>query len=281
MVEKYTSIYSVLDKIRRDIGEEAEYQWTNIKEWIAEVMQKVNTSTTMTLANTTVLVDNYRASIPCNLVRTIAVTHNDCRLVYGIRKNTGNESQLGQDANYWINKFYINTVTKYDEDGNLIESQIIDNRQDLQYLGESNVTTEYYTIDGDYYKFSFETGFAEIDYIGVYTDENGLPFIPDNTSLREAMFLYVLYKMLMRGYSHSIFKGIEGVTIVKQMYEKELQKAVNGITFPSADEMRSFIASYVKLIPNIYQGDYYNQNTESRTNERTSTRQSYTNIWRG
>jgi hypothetical protein len=240
------------------------------------------------------LVDNYRASIPCNLVRTIAVTHNGCRLrygldirnltkdrVYGIRKNSDNESTLGQDANYWVNKFYINTITKYDEDGNLIESQIIDNRQDLQYLGESNVTTEYYTIDGDYYKFSFETGFAEVDYIGVYTDENGLPFIPDNTSLREAMFLYVLYKMLMRGYSHPIFKGIEGVTIVKQMYEKELQKAVSGITFPSADEMRSFISSYVKLIPNIYQGDYYNQNTESRNNERTSTRQSYTNIWRG
>lgn len=299
MIEKYTSIYTVLDKIRTDIGEEAEYRWSDIKNWVAEFMQKIATQKTMVLANTQLQVTDHRAKIPCNVVRTIAVSYENQRLRYGtdVRNLTGqrtfklngtvattNLQTADSDISYlndlFIDNLYVRNILSYDESGNLLESQIVDARSHITKMQTSTLLNDYYTIDGEWYKFSFESGLIEVDYLGVYLDEEGFPYIPDSTHLREAMYLYVLYKLVGRGFQHPIFQGLQGVMALKNLYEEEWVRAKASINMPSWDEFRGFIASYVKLIPDIYRDDYYRQNSESRINERTSSRQSYTNIWR-
>lgn len=298
MIEKYTSIYTVLDKIRRDIGVEQEYRWTDIKEWVAELLQKISTKKNMVLANCTVQISDHRAMIPCNVVRTIAVTYKGVRLRYGldqrhltsqrkfpIRGNAVNDNGIIDsdifDGDTWINKFYVREQVLYDESGNILEERTVDTTQVILDAVPNSPVSEYYTIDGDWYKFSFESGEAEIDYIGVYLDADGFPLIPDSAYLREAIYYYVAYKLLGTQLMTMDNNTVQKWQLLKSLYEEQWVKAVSAINMPSADELRSFVADYRKLIPDLYRDDYYRQNGESRLNERTSTRQGFPSIYRG
>ena len=296
MIEKYTSIYTVLDKIRRDIGVEAEYRWTDVKEWVAELLQKVSTKKNMVLANCVIPVSNHRARIPCNVVRTIAVTYCGHRLRYGLdQRNLTSQRKFPIRGSYingtttddifegdaWINKFYVREQILYDENGNILEERNVDTTQVILDAVPNSPVTEYYTIDGDWYKFSFETGTVEIDYIGVYLDEEGFPLIPDSTHLREAIYFYVAHKILGTQLLTMDNTTLQKWTLLKTMYEEQWVRAIAAINMPSADELRSFKADYIKLIPDLYRDDYYRQNGESRLNERTSSRQGLPSIYRG
>jgi hypothetical protein len=295
MIEKYTSIKTVLAKIQRDAGVVVDYRWDDIKEWCAEVMQGISSSSTLIRDNISTSITNSRLMIPCNVVRTIAITYNGMRLRYGQdeRNLTTNRTYpilptTSQDENFtdgWISQQYVTITEKFDENGEPISTQVIDNTG--SNWAYNDVTTNrimpYYIIDGGWYKFSFESGIVEIDYLRWNVDEDGFPLIPDSYYLREAMLYYVLHKLVATTNTENsvgIWKGMQAYEYLFNKYEYYFNKAKGSLTFPSYDEINGFVASYVKLIPNLYPTDSYSQNLESRINEGNSTRQGYTNIWR-
>lgn len=296
MTEQYVNINNAISKIVRDMGVDAEYRWSDIKEWIGEVIKKVASQYTMVMANSTIQVNNHRGKLPCNLIRTIAVTYSGYRLRYGMDErhitnermypisdtytNLGlidNDASSSFNTSYWQDRLFVNNYLTYDVDGNLLESSTIDNTTapTVTRLASSPIT-EFYTIDGDILKASFEEGIVEIDYIALYTDSQGYPLIPDNEHLKESLYWYVFMKMVGTGYKHPLFAdrgSMEAYSFCEAHYKTYIEKARASLNFPSSDQVRSIGASYFKLMPNIYSKDVYNTNAESIVYERTATRQ--------
>jgi hypothetical protein len=57
----------------------------------------------------------------------------------------------------------------------------------------SNTNEMKYTIRGNYITVPFETGVVDIVYKGLYLDEDGYPFIPDNTKVVKAVEYFIKY----------------------------------------------------------------------------------------
>ncbi len=292
MVEKYVNIKAVLAKIRNRVGNNTDLEWNILIEWVSEVLQKLSCYSTLVRANTTVVVDNHRAEIPCNVVATIALTYNGTRLRYGMDERNltanrtypinGNNTTTNDYTNSWISQQYVTIKDTYDEDGNLITTQTVDNTgQNWKFVDTSgNQVSNYYIIDGGWYKFSLESGNVELDYWTWRVDDEGLPEIPDNTFLHEAMLWYVTMNLVAQGMKIGIFEGLQGHQYCKAEYEKQFMKAKGSMNFPSYDEMVGFTASFTKLVSDFYRADYYGQNSEARINEGNSTRQGYNYLFR-
>lgn len=280
MVENFSSVKRVISKIVSDIGEQAQFKWHNIKEWIGEVMMKISSSTIMIRGNACISITDYRALKPCNLVRTIAVTYKGCKLRYGwdIRNHTsarlyGIDITPIEDSD--INKYQASNydlIYKYDSNGKLIQTlsnnEAVNNMYDVLAINNDDY---YYYIEGDWYKFNIEEGDVEIDFIGLYTDAEGFPMIPENSYLHEAIYYYVLNKMIGAGFTHPIFKGLQGFITTKQLFEEQFAMAKGTINFPSVEQMTSWHYAYNRLMPAIQAQDYYHHNTESRNQEPRTT----------
>ncbi len=283
MVEKYVSIRAILDKIRTRVGDKVDLPFDITIEWIAEVLQKLGSYSTLVRQNTGITVENHRAEIPCNVVSTIALTYNGIRLRYGLDERNltakrsypivNNTSSTTND-DYWLSQQYIIVENTYDEDGNLITTQTVDNTgQNWTHLDNAyNEISPYYIIDGIWYKFSFEEGYVEVDYYTWLVDEEGLLKIPDNTFLHETMIWYVIMNLVARNNQVGIFEGLQGHQYAMQQYEKQFAKAKGSLNFPSYDQMVGFTASFTKMVKDHYRTDFYSQNSEARIHEGTSTR---------
>lgn len=75
-----------------------------------------------------------------------------------------------------------------------VHPNIRDERPDFQ--GES------YQLTPDYIRFSQETGYLAITYLGLPVDANGYPMVPDDVSYREGFFWYILKMLILRGWKH-------------------------------------------------------------------------------
>lgn len=274
MVENYVSVETVIAKVIRDIGEQGNYRYSSIKEWIGEIALKTSFSQTMVRGYAKIPITNHRANMPCNLIRTICITYNGCKLRYGqdIRHHfTGRNVSIPQEETtnnrYFASNYDL--IYKYDSEGKLIETlsnnEIVNNMYPVN--GGESTEDYYYYIEGDWYKFNIEEGEVEVDYMALYTDNSGFPLIPDNTYLLEAIQYYVLMKLLGSGFTHSLWTGANGYLTVKRLYEEQLERAKGTIYYPSAEQMYSYAAAYNKLMPNFHQQDKYKHNIEGLSNE--------------
>ena len=57
-------------------------------------------------------------------------------------------------------------------------------------------------LDPPYLRFNFTDTEVNITYLGIPTDAESFPKIPDNPYVKEAVFWYVVFKMLLSGNTH-------------------------------------------------------------------------------
>lgn len=278
MVENYVSVETVIAKVIRDIGEQGNYRYSSIKEWIGEVVLKTSFKQTMVRGYAKIPITNYRANMPCNLIRTICITYEGCKLRYGhdIRHHFSGRTQdinkqqteLDSDISRYFASNY-DLFYKYDVDGKL--TSIISNNEVVnnmyQVANSEQEIDYYYYIEADWYKFNIEEGEVEVDYMALYTDPNGFPMIPDNTYLLDAIQYYVLMKLLGTGYTHPVWTGERGYDTLKRYYTENLNRARGTIYYPSAEQMYAYAAAYNKLMPNFHEQDKYKHNIEGISNE--------------
>jgi hypothetical protein len=257
-VHKFTSIKSVIAKIIRDIGpQRMENDYQSIKEWISEVAVRfLSFNTTITIAKE-LNIEDYRAELPCDLIEVIALEHNGCRVPYshGI-KYKGNAKIMPEQKETFLT---IATVNKYINCEGKVEKMLLDttklwkNMVKLPMTGNVNLT---YFIEGDYIKTSLPEGKMTLYYKGLYTDEEEYPMIPDNSYLSEAIYWYVLWKLVGRGFQHPTFKWQE----IKQLYDEAVRRAKGSINYPSQDEYQHMINVFVSYFPNT--NHWHNFNSE-------------------
>jgi hypothetical protein len=224
MIEKFTSIKEVISKIYRDLALEDEDRWSDMVEWAAEALEQIGAFGQYVHKSVDIEVDNYRAALPCDFHKLIGVEYNN----EALNKLTGNYDTIYRDERHLNNLSSGSNVTNSTRWGN------------------SSVNG--YTINDAFLNFNFEKGTIGLAYIGIPTDNDGFPLIPDNISYKEAIEKYIVMKMM---YPKFITETINQNTweSVKNDWHWYCSQSRGKANMPSLDEYESIKNMWNRLKP--------------------------------
>lgn len=105
----------------------------------------------------------------------------------------------------------------------------------------------WYQIDGGVITTSFKTGDIRIHYRRIAVDEGGLPLIPDNENLKQALYWYTLGMMIGAGFDSKIF-SFDKIMGPHGYFETAAGRAITEITFPTDGELELAVRNLNKMI---------------------------------
>jgi len=280
MKHRFVSINVVIARILDSFGDAAtEAGFSLITQWISEVVTHITGRDVLMLKSQEFEVCDHRLHLPCDVRAIMAVEYEGCRLRYGnsVRDFTRKKEQKETNAfRAWLPEIEVHKL--YDKDDNLLQSLYGTNRFSSLVLNEyTQHEGEFYTVEPEYMKFSFEKGIIVLHYLTPHVDEKGNLMVPNNQNLFSAIEYYVMYKTLGRGIKHPLFKSEGAYYRLKQEYTKHLKKAKGELYFPTPDEAASLAAYFSRYmdIRSVY--NEYFEHTEQPVNPLTVNDQRYTN----
>jgi hypothetical protein len=111
-----------------------------------------------------------------------------------------------------------------------------------------------YTVNPNYLNTDLPDGEqVEIFYQAFPTDEQGFPLVPDDFSYMEAIFWYIVYKLMMRGFEHPNRQVTFEFAYAQWL--KYCSQAENEAKMFDIPQFDSFKNQWVRLAPNINPGD--------------------------
>jgi hypothetical protein len=201
---KAISIKQMLAYVIRNIGHNNidGHYFPSLIEWIAEGVELLETTYVLSLTSKILPVCDHVAHLPCGYAATAAIEYQGRRLLKGaditdITRRTSiyhSTQNLRSDAdgNTWLATQFIKQ--------NQISKSIAPLYEKLPVLPK-----EYYFIEANAIKTSFAHGEITLHYYQIPTDEEGYPLVPDIPAYKEAIYWYVLTKLIGAGYKHKVF----------------------------------------------------------------------------
>lgn len=244
-VMKFTSMYEVIAKIIRDVGKDViQPQFIEqMPEWCAEFVSMLPSYNTLSTERAELEIDYHTIKFPCGWVFTIGVEYEGMRLPLGGAETDVRGSTLS------------NVKRKFKKSDVFTAKDHTDYRSDMIQLPLNKHNKEYYVEDVDGLRFSMEEGVVVLHYRALPTDEMGYPLIPDYPSYKEAMYYWVLQKMMAAGMKHKVFRWQD----VFQLYEKYLPMArseVNKFTPEKAEKARKIVNRLI--LPRHFYSNFFN-----------------------
>ena len=253
---------------------------SNVREWIGQAMEKIGAVTQLEHKVAVLPVLNHQAKLPCDLQRLGQVAFSSCGAGGWVpmRKSTssfGTYCNINADKPCMIvkdqafplvkNMFNLTSdeqaLEKLNEDTNLRKtlSTLLNNYTIASNNGTSNKfsnTLQYMTKPG-YVMTNVPNGHIKIEYYAIYTDEDGMPLIPDVESYKEACFWYVTHKWM---YAKKLKGEIDNRTYYDAVnawnfYRK--QAYVEAMIPSSVDDMTAVKNVWMKLYPEINEQDTF------------------------
>jgi len=228
---------AVLDKVYRDLKPKDTTWEVDALEWIGEAIEYIGHHSGFVPKRKVLNVDSFRAALPCDYyaVRPRGVRKDGVPLVYGPNGHTYEPDDM---ATYISAKQVVLpsdnfTVTRYGS-----------------ALVKGQSTSDYYQLQGlSYLVTSFEQGEVELLYYGFPMDEDGYPTIPNTIYYKEALFWYILAKMIMGGFIHPMFS----YDYCDAKWKHYCTAAANDLSYPTPDKFQAFTNGWVRMIPNYPQ----------------------------
>ena len=261
-----TSVKPVIAKIIRDVGKNTldPGYIDSILEWIPEAMEELQTTHEMVTKSTPDIdcqgaywTVNHAKPLPLGLVYLRAVEDE-----YGRRIRLGTDET---DLTHQSTRAHTGSdgpssgrATSFQQDASEIVGGITDEPTDtsVPWDGSDIVPVDntqvlaYYKVQGGCIQTSRESMFIKIHYDCVPVDKEGYPVIVDLHEYREALYWYVLSKLIVAGYNHKLFKGIQGLTYVQTKYEEYCSLALGKIKLPDMDRMARLRDAFsLRLVP--------------------------------
>jgi hypothetical protein len=272
MIEKYTTIDTILAKLSRDTGR-ASINESDTIEWIGEALSFLSVYPSEEQAIAFLEVKNYEAPLPLNLQTILQVARNnhwspqdnnnpcgcpqkveeylldeDCEDCSIMVTDCGG-SLLCEDSKIinkpyfdlqygyskWVtNPLYKQVFTPVRLANNSFFNTIVSKEKSLPYAEDNGI--DEYTIVGTYEKilrFSFKEGQVVVPYTRTALDsDTGYPLVPDNISLITAVVYYVKWKMA----EVLEYSGRAGATQLaeksEQRWLKYVKQAKNSLSMP-------------------------------------------------
>lgn len=265
-MKDYISIKAVIARIIEDMGPTYNYPFSSMKLWISSCVKKHMSRPLLAIVAKEVEVNAYRVEKPCDSPAIIAVTDKatNCRLHHGLAdydNRVKREPEITSTVVQESSQFYypaVEVIKEFDADGNLTK-QIYGPEFELRKK-ELKTSRDYYFENGEYLHFSFETGNVIIDYLEYLKDEEGFLMIPNYETFIEAIYYWVLHKLIGRGFKHPVLTYADALSLYKDN-ARQLSGVMN---YPSVDKMESIINSTVEIMPTIDRWSEYGVNREQK-----------------
>jgi len=259
-VYKTVSINEVLGRIYRNI-KLTDSSWENdIYEWLWEGMEKTRVRTSLQPTTLDVTIKNHEGALPCDLVVLDAVMYQQHRMretntilhVPDILTDfsVGDNVISGSLFEITENKITVETTDKITE--TTTKTSLFKYNADLTVLPFWEA--DFYKRVANKIQVSFKEGVITLYYLAYEKDENGVIMIPDNESLKTALYWYVLHMMIGAGFEHPNKEF--SYKFCESKWEEYRDRAINSLRNWTPDRAFDFSRTWVRLIPTGL--DYHN-----------------------
>jgi len=190
--------------------------------WIGEALGIMNLWHSLETTSCKAQVKNYRLKLPCpvEVLHGVLYECKKLKLVNGHITVTRMAQLLGKAAQHPIHTFQMNP---------------------------------------NFLHFTFPEGEVELFYDALPTDEKGLPLIPKEHKVTQALTWYVMRALLMRGMKHPVI-SFEMADAKWEVYQVRAQNSMKQM---SVAEREAFSRNWISIIPNITRGeDFYAETSD-------------------
>ena len=190
MIYKFSSIKEIINKVYRDSGSPREFPFEDCIEWCGEALDKIGAKyqyvqkITGDLENPDLIIENYKAELPCGFKSLEAISINGMPAFY-----SGNTFYKIGDGKCTTNPPLMPkpSQTTYKDGGG--RTITIDNTLELPYVYS---TKRYeFNVNDNYIFTNVKEGTICLSYNAIPTDSDGYPLIPDNSSFTRALEFYI------------------------------------------------------------------------------------------
>ena len=282
MVNRLVSSKEIVAKCLSDYNlSEDKVQISSIKEWIAEGMELIGAITQLEHKVAIIEIKDYQCKLPCDLQRLNSVAFSFCDnggwlpakrttgtfSVFDKKANCCDANMIVQDSCLFPlvkNMFNLTNdkqaLEKLNKDDNLRKtlSSLINNYtvnttngKINNVIGGTNFSnTIQYDIKPQHLIFNIRDGYCKISYHSIYTDEEGMPLIPDMQSYREALIYWLGTKML---YSKWIAGEVPSSIYnqIKSSWNFYRKQAYAEAMMPNQDELTNIKHTWHTLVPEV------------------------------
>ncbi len=275
MITKLSSSKEVLAKIISDYNlQENDIRIADIKNWIAEGMENIGSVNNLNHIVVVLPIKDYQCKLPCDLQQLsyVAYSNNPNNGWVPIKKATGvfsvyDKKCCDSDCNMLIQNDALIPLVK-----NMFN--IVDDKEALDKLKAdpnirktlSALINQYtvcdanhipnkcnliqYDVKPGYIFTNVRDGFLKISYYAIYTDEEGMPMIPDMQSYKEALTYYVGTKLLYPDWiagkvSNYVYESI------KNSWNFYRNQAYAESLMPTQNELHNIGHTWLTLVPNV------------------------------
>lgn len=217
---KYISITSILSQILKYPFVEG-LSKEDVAGFLAEFLRIVGAPIAFTDKVVELEVKNYRANIPKDLIYIKGIRYNCCN-----EENKDKYTPMRYASNIYHSGAHCSE--------NINE--------------QANCTSNYtYILNSQYIQTSEKDGFIQVAYQAIFTDSEGMPMIPDDSKIKQALKYFILWQYAEPAYyrkdvPRDIYHDI------KQQYFWYIGAAQNSLNMPSPDQMKTLENGLIRLI---------------------------------
>jgi hypothetical protein len=283
MVYNLTSVKRVIAKVFSDFNlQEGDHRISDMIEWSGEALEKIGgfpSLETRVCGKDDIpllVVSNYQTKLPCDFHTMVQVGYSPS--IYGpfypMRYATGSfdsgvdvtDSNSPVDITVNANIIML-CMTLYDLSYEAaLESINTDplrraklngilalqnTKIDQKIGGEMSYTSDLtYLIKPGYIKTNIANGFIMLAYQAVPTDKEGYPMIPDNVSYIEAIYWYIVTKLLYPQWANGQVRDAVYYD-ARRSWNFYCKQAYGNALLPNKDQMESIKNVWLRLVPEI------------------------------
>lgn len=287
MIYKIVSIKRVISKVFTDLDlQEGTHRISDMIEWAGEALEKIGAFPSFINkvcgkdGLPLLTVSNYQSRLPSDFYRLIQVSfaYNENGPFYPMRYATGSfdfgnvmtsstvgnsedvqhpESALVSLAMDLYNLSYSEALAKLNSEPNTrslinsLVSQYINLRSSDGYGDNMNQTDDItYTIVNSYIKTNKASGYLMVAYQAIPTDNEGYPLIPDDASFMEAIYWYIVMKLLYPQWKQGSIRDAVYYD-ARRSWNYYCKQAYGNALMPNKDQLESIKNTWLRLIPEI------------------------------
>jgi hypothetical protein len=287
MIFKNTSVQRVIAKIFTDFQlNEGDHRISDLIEYAGEALEKIGAfpyfeyKVTGRDGEPSLPFVNYQSKLPNNLHRVIGVAYSSTETgtLYPMRYSTGimgntnvvTSTQLNDsfttastgDAVVLAMQLYDLTyelaLTKINDEPatKALLNALLSNSSKSSVNNANNTTDLTYIISNGFIKTNVDSGYLTIAYQAMPCDIDGYPLVPDDPGFIEAVYWYIAMKLLYPQWRDGRVRDAVYFD-AKSSWQFYCKQAYGNAMMPSVDQLRSIKNSWLRLIPDINEGDNF------------------------
>lgn len=244
MIYNLVSVKKVIAKVFTDYDlQEETHRITDFIEWSGEAMEKIGAFPSLEIYVTgkgtepLLEVANYQCSLPIGLhsIIQVAYAENAEGPFYPMRASTGSFEAAPGITKETVNLLTLETTYSLEDD---VEG-LVSNSRDLTYV-----------VTPGYIKTNIKEGYLMLAYNRIPVDDEGFPKIPDDAGFMEALYWYIVVKLLYPQWRDGRVRDAVYYD-ARRSWNFYCKQAYGNALMPNADMLESIKNTWLRLVPEI------------------------------